>query len=143
MIRGFDNLREELRNEVRELELEIVRLGERLAEKSRLLTRLEVDTGESRPPPLTPLRGNGIRSITALPIDHYEVDGQRFRNAGHVLDYFNAPHYFSKKNPGKKDQATREIIRWARRNPSEARTVTVVFRDGTSSDLYTAVMNAA
>jgi hypothetical protein len=134
-------LRGELQKEIRDLELEKARLEERLAEKQRTLTRLGetqgVNGGGSLAP--RPMPNPGRKTITALGPHHYEIGTLRLRNPGEILDHFNHPHYFSKKNPRKNDGAAREILRWAKQNPAAAHTVRVVFPNGNSRDLWTAV----
>lgn len=133
------SLRETLRKEIRDLELENARIQERLAEKQRLLDRLEDspsvnNTIATLPSPVgVPRR----KTITALGPHHYEVGMLTFKNPGQVLDHFGVPHYFSKQNSGR-DAASREILRWAKQNPNEARTVLVVLANGTKTDLHMA-----
>lgn len=134
-----ERLAQELRVEIRALELERVRIEERLAEKQRTLSRLEgvhsVNAGDPQAP--GPALLHARKSITALGPHHYEVGTFRFENSGQLLDHFNAPHYFSKKNRGK-DAAAREILRWAKQNPLQAQTVEVVLHNGTRLGLYEA-----
>jgi hypothetical protein len=138
-------LESDLENEIRELELQKARHDGQLEEKRRLLMKLrQIDNREAVPVEAYPTRpGNGFdggrKRITDLGKHHYEVGGERYRYPGQVLDHFNAPHYFSRKHPKKGDAASREILRWAKRNPSLASTVSVVLADGTNMDLHTAV----
>ena len=138
-------LENELENEIWELELQRARNDGQLEEKRRLLMRLR-HTGNKEAVPVKayPARlGDGIdgsrRKITDLGKHHYEVAGKRYRYPGQVLDHFNAPHYFSRAHPKKGDAASREILRWTKRNPSLASMVFVVLSDGTRMDLHTAV----
>ncbi len=137
--KGEPLLEVELEKEIRDLEVEIIRLQERLAEKRRILGRVGGDAGGGDVAAFPVRPGAGARSIASLDIDHYEVGDQRFQEPGHVLDHFDVPHYFSSKYPGKGDQAAREILRWARRNPVRAQGIRVVFADAKATDLYTAV----
>ena len=132
-------LREELEQEIRGLELERVRIEERLAEKQRTLARLGASDGVGNLVRHSIGLVHSRKSITALGSHHYEVNGSRFENSGQLLDHFNVPHYFSKKNPGK-DGAQREILRWAKGHPGLARTVSVVLANGIRTDLHMAVL---
>ena len=136
----LSGLEKELEEEIRELELNKARYDAQLEEKRSLLSRLRQGVAEeSAPPapaPIAPVRadtgaGSGRKSISALlGKHHYEIDGRRFKNPGHVLDHFDAPHYFSRQYPQKGDIAVREILRWAKRNPAVAGRVSVVLPDG-------------
>ncbi len=136
----MSGLEKELEEEIRELELNKARYDAQLEEKLSLLSRLRQSVaGEPAPPapaPIAPVRansgaGSGRKSISAiLGKHHYEIDGRRFKNPGHVLDHFDAPHYFSRQYPQKGDIAVREILRWAKRNPAVAGRVSVVLPDG-------------
>ena len=139
MLADVEELQGELEKEISLLEIENIRIQERLNEKRRLLARLGPDRSLVRDvsPPLRPKSGR--RSITALGEHHYEVAGKRFNNPGQLLDQFNVPHYFSARNPGKRDAAAREILRWAKRNPVQARTISVILSNGTQMDLHMAV----
>ena len=132
-------LAQELGVEIRTLELERVRIEERLAEKQRTLSRLEgfsrVNGGDSQAK--EPVLVHARKTITALGPHHYEIGTFRFENSGLLLDHFNAPHYYSKKNRGK-DAAAREILRWAKQNPHQAQTVEVVLHNGIRLGLYEA-----
>ena len=131
-------LRETLQNEINELELERVRVEERLAEKRRTIRRLDGSQGVNGNVRALPHPVPGRKTITTLQPHNYEVGILRFKTPGEVLDHFGIPHYYSKKSPGKKDAAAREILRWAKQDPNQARTVTVVLTNGTSMDLYMA-----
>ena len=136
------SLQETLRKEIRDLELESARIEERLAEKQRMLNRLE----DSQPanttmiPRLRPMRMPARKTIKALGRHHYELGKLTFQYPGQVLDHFGAPHYYSKQNPGK-DAAAREILRWAKQDPIQARSVTVVLANGDKMDLHMATTN--
>ena len=144
-------LEKELEEEIRELELNKARYDAQLEEKRSLLSRLRQSVAvaeEPAPPapaPIAPVRadtgtGGGRKSISAiLGKHHYEIDGRRFKNPGHVLDHFDAPHYFSRQYPQKGDIAVREILRWAKRNPAVAGRVSVVLPDGSRMRLDKAV----
>lgn len=136
------SLRETLQKEVRDLELEAVRIEERLAEKQRMLNRLgEAQTEKiTAAPLLSPIREPARKTITALGRHHYELGNLTFKYPGQVLDHFGVPHYYSKQNSGK-DAASREILRWATQDPNQARTVTVVLANGTKMDLHLATSN--
>jgi len=138
MLANLEELQGELKKEIRLLEIEMIRLEERLNEKRRILAMLRVD-GEPRDVPLLLRPKSARKSITALGEHYYEVAGKRFNNPGQLLDHFNVPHYFSARNPGKGDAAAREILRWTKRNPAQARTVSVVLSNGSRMDLYMAV----
>ena len=135
----IQGLRETLRKEIRDLELETARIEERLAEKQRMLKRLEESQGEDTTmvPPLSPVRMAARKTITALGRHHYEIGKLTFKNPGQVLDHFGVPHYYSNQNPGK-DAASREILRWAKQDSNQARTVMVVLANGTTMDLHMA-----
>ncbi len=145
----LSGLEKELEEEIRELELNKARYDAQLEEKRSLLSRLRQSVAkESAPPapaPIAPVRadtgaGSGRKSISALlGKHHYEIDGRRFKNPGHVLDHFDAPHYFSRQYPQKGDIAVREILRWAKRNPAVAGRVSVVLPDGSRMRLDRAV----
>ena len=145
----LSGLEKELEEEIRELELNKARYDAQLEEKRSLLSRLRQGVAEeSAPPapaPIAPVRadtgaGSGRKSISAiLGKHHYEIDGRRFKNPGHVLDHFDAPHYFSRQYPQKGDIAVREILRWAKRNPAVAGRVSVVLPDGSRMRLDKAV----
>ena len=139
-------IEKELEEEIRELELEKAGYEARLDEKRRLLSRLRHGAAEqpSAPAPEDPVQSSAIVnsgrvSITDLGKHHYETAGQRFKNAGQLLDHFDVPHYFSHKHPKKGDAAAREILRWTRRSPNLAATVAVVLSDGSRMGLDTAV----
>ena len=146
-------LQRELEEEIRQLELEKAGYDARLEEKRRLLSRLRVDEAppqpEAAPEPVveTPAQtapaasgaSSGRVSITDLGKHHYEAYGRPFKNAGHLLDYFDVPHYFSQKHPKKGDAAAREILRWTRRSPDLAARVDVVLADGSRMSLDAAV----
>ena len=147
----LENLQRELEEEIRDLELERAVCDARLEEKRLLLSRLSQDAPVEQPAPpaetpeppalpaaVVPASGGRV-SITGLGKHHYEADGQRFKNAGQLLDHFNVPHQFSHKHPGKGDAAAREILRWARRSPRLAATVAVVLADGSRMGLDAAV----
>jgi hypothetical protein len=108
-----------------ELKRDIAGLKVRIDEKRKLSTRLSQI-------PRVQHRQSGKRiSITALgKIDHYETDEAYLSTPGDVLDHFDQPHYFSNKYPGRKDEAAREIIRWARNNPIAAKKVRIFLADG-------------
>ena len=139
-----ERLAQELRVEIRALELERVRIEERLAEKQRTLSRLEGVPSVIGGDPQAVGRAllHARKTITALGPHHYKVGTFRFENSGQLLDHFNAPHYYSKKNRGN-DAAAREILRWAKRNPSQAQTVEVVLHNGNRLDLYKAANQVA
>ena len=139
MTSTIEELQDELQKEISALDLERIRIEERINEKRRILGRLTIAEGRTRVTSLPMRRVNVRKSITALGHHHYEVGGQRFKNPGQLLDHFNVAHYFSVKNPHKKDAAAREILRWAKRNSSQARTVAVVLSNGTKTDLFAAV----
>ncbi|MDE2860544.1 MAG: hypothetical protein OYI31_08130 [Chloroflexota bacterium] len=152
MTEGALDLQQELEAEVRDFEIRMARLEGQLDEKRSLLARLRQFTHESpapvEPPPVPShstagtaivASGAGRRTISALGRHHYEVSGLRFHNAGQMLDYLDVPHYFSRKYPKQGDAAAREVMRWAKRNPSLASTVTVVLSDGTRMGLDAAV----
>ncbi len=149
----LSGLEKELEEEIRELELNKARYDAQLEEKRSLLSRLRQSVAEeSAPPapaPIAPVRadtgaGSGRKSISAiLGKHHYEIDGRRFKNPGHVLDHFDAPHYFSRQYPQKGDIAVREILRWAKRNPAVAGRVSVVLPDGSRMRLDRAVSAAS
>ena len=136
----LSGLEKELEEEIRELELNKARYDAQLEEKRSLLSRLRQsvakESAPTAPAPIAPVRadtgaGSGRKSISALlGKHHYEIDGRRFKNPGHVLDHFDAPHYFSRQYPQKGDIAVREILRWAKRNPAVAGRVSVVLPDG-------------
>ena len=94
----LSGLEKELEEEIRELELNKARYDAQLEEKRSLLSRLRQSVAkESAPPapaPIAPVRadtgaGSGRKSISALlGKHHYEIDGRRFKNPGHVLDHF-------------------------------------------------------
>lgn len=149
-------LQRELESEVRDLEVTMARLEGRLDEKRSLAARLREATGSSQvsqvsQAPSTPAAeavpipmdsgaaGAARRTISALGKHHYEVNGLRFPNAGQMLDHLDVPHYFSRKHPKQGDAAAREVMRWAKRNPSLAREVTVVLADGRRVGLDAAV----
>ena len=140
-------LEAELTKEIRELEVETVRLDGRLEEKRRILARLKGIAGEidgataAQRFPIISIVGGGRKTVTMMGKHRYEVDGQRFSNPGQLLDHFDVPHYYSRRYPKKGDAAAREIIRWAKRNPSLSRQVTVVLHTGTTTDLYTATLS--
>ena len=97
---------------------------------------------EAQPPPARARDGAaaaGRHTISVLGKHHYEVDGLRFSNAGQMLDHLDVPHYFSRKYPKQGDAAAREVMRWAKRNPSLAGGVTVVLADGARMGLDAAV----
>ena len=135
----MNSLREALRTEIRDLELETARIEERLAEKQRMLTRLEGSQIENSSgiPQLSSVRITGRKTITNLGRHYYELGKLTFKSPGQVLDHFGVAHYFSKRNPGK-DAASREILRWAKQYPDQARTVTVVLANGTKINLHKA-----
>ncbi len=149
----LSELQRELEEEIRDLELQKAVCDARLEEKRLLLSRLRQDDApveQPAPPAETPEphaqpaavaspASGGRVSITGLGKHHYEADGQRFKNAGLLLDHFNVPHQFSHKHPGKGDAAAREILRWARRSPRLAATVAVVLADGSRMGLDAAV----
>ena len=67
------------------------------------------------------------------------MNGLQFPNAGQMLDHLDVPHYFSRQHPKQGDAAAREVMRWAKRNPSLAGEVTVVLADGRRVGLDAAV----
>ena len=107
-----------------------------------MLNRLDESQIENttEAPLLSPARVPARRTITALGRHHYEVGKLTFKNPGQVLDHFGIPHYYSVQNPGK-DAASREILRWAKQDPNQARTVMVVLANGTKTDLHMAMSN--
>ena len=146
----LSELERELEEEIRQLEFEKAVHDARLEEKRRLLSRLRVDDPAPAPPvpveeappqsAVAPtVASSGRVSITDLGKHHYEVAGRPFKNAGHLLDYFDVPHYFSQKHPKKGDAAAREILRWTRRSPQQAATVEVILADGVRMRLDAAV----
>ena len=146
MATDMSELERELEEEIRELELEKAGYDARLEEKRRLLSRLRRGAVEEQPTPAleapaqdTSSAGSGRVSITDLGKHHYETAGQRFKNAGQLLDHFDVPHYFSHKHPKKGDAAAREILRWTRRSRQLAATVAVALSDGSRMGLDTAV----
>ena len=152
MAADLDDLQRELEEEIRQLELEKAGYDARLEEKRRLLSRLRLDAAPPQPapvvePPAQPAQAttvtaapsSGRVSITDLGKHHYEADDRRFKNAGHLLDYFDVPHYFSQKHPKKGDAAAREILRWTRRSPQLASRVDVLLADGSRMSLDAAV----
>jgi hypothetical protein len=138
MMANLEELQDELEKDIRLLEIDMIRLDERLNEKRRILAKLRID-GNPRGVSLPLSPKSARKSITALGQHYYEVAGKRFNNPGQILDHFNAPHYFSARTPGKGDAAAREILRWAKRNPNQARTVSVVLSNGSRVDLHMAV----
>ena len=153
MVEGTFELQRELKAEIRDFEIRMARLEGQLDEKRSLLSRLQQYTHESAAPvelptvSLTPAvngpagvaSGTGRRTISALGKHHYEVNGLRFPNAGQMLDHLDVPHYFSRRYPKQGDAAAREVMRWAKRNPSLACEVTVVLSDGTRMGLDAAI----
>ena len=151
MATDLGQIQRELEEEIRQLELEKAGYDARLEEKRRLLSRLRVDEAPPQPEPVPVVEApaqpapvavaasSGRVSITDLGKHHYEADGKRFKNAGHLLDYFDVPHYFSQKHPKKGDAAAREILRWTRRSPELASKVDVVLADGSRMNLDAAV----
>ena len=150
MAADLGELAAELEQEIQQMELEKAVQDARLEEKRRLLSRLTVDVPSPEPPapieeaPPQPSAGasaaaSGRVSITDLGKHRYEVSGRPFKNAGHLLDYFDVPHYFSQKHPKKGDAAAREILRWTRRSPDLAATVDVILADGSRMSLDKAV----
>ena len=143
-------LQRELETEVRDLEVRMARHEGQLDEKRSLLARLVQATGGSQmlPAPATEAAtvpaengasGGARRTISALGKHHYEVNGLQFPNAGQMLDHLDVPHYFSRHHPKQGDAAAREVMRWAKRNPSLAGEVTVVLADGRRVGLDAAV----
>ena len=156
MTEGTLELQRELEFEVRDLEIRMARFEGQLDEKRSLLARLREATWDSQVSQVTqaPSRpaaeavpvqvdsgatGAARRTISALGKHHYEVDGLKFPNAGQMLDHLDVPHYFSRKHPKQGDAAAREVMRWAKRNPSLAGEVTVVLEDGRRVGLGAAV----
>ena len=156
MTEGALELQRELESEVQDLEVRMARLEGQLDEKRSLLERLrqatealqvsQVTQAPSRPAAeAVPVHVDNVatgaarRTISALGKHHYEVDGLKFPNAGQMLDHLDVPHYFSRKHPKQGDAAAREVMRWAKRNPSHAGEVTVVLEDGRRVGLGTAV----
>ncbi len=156
MTEGALELQRELESEVRDLEVRMARLEGQLEEKRNILDRLrdvfqtsqvsQVSQAHSEPAAeaMPTETDNGVsgaarRTISALGKHQYEVDGLRFPNAGQMLDHLDVPHYFSRKHPKQGDAAAREVMRWAKRNPSLAGEVTVVLADGRRMGLDAAV----
>ena len=125
---------DQLEAEIRDLEMKQARLEAALEEKRGLLVRLKGSREN-----LLKVPTRGPKSITALGPHIYEFSGQQFKNAGLLLDCLRVPHYFSPKNGGKGDTATREILRWAKKNPVQSGNVTVILANGTRMSLYEAV----
>ena len=134
MAADLSQIEMELEEEIRQLELEKASYDARLEEKRRLLSRLRVDAA----PPQPPAAPEALERIEEVR-QYYEADGRRFKNAGHLLDYFDVPHYFSHKHPKKGDAAAREILRWTRRSPELASRVDVLLADGSRMSLDAAV----
>ena len=152
MAADLSQIQRELEEEIRQLELEKAGYDARLEEKRQLLSRLRMEAAPPQPAPVeeppaqtppaatvTAVASSGRVSITDLGKHHYEADSKRFKNAGHLLDYFDVPHYFSQKHPKKGDAAAREILRWTRRSPELASKVSVVLADGSTMSLDAAV----
>jgi hypothetical protein len=141
---NVQSMREELRKDIRKLELEEARIQERRAEKERmleLLTKVE-DIGETEgaiPVLHHPMAVSKRRTIAALGPHYYKIGNTTLKTPGEVLEHFNVPHYYSKKNPGRGDTAHRQILRWANQDPVRARTVLVVLANGSTMDLNSAV----
>ena len=145
MVISIKELEGELEKELAETELQIVRLEAQRDEIQKTLARLNEPVGTK--PVIIPNfklpHGKGTAfarpSITALGKHHYEFGNRQFERPGYLLDHLDAPHYFSHRYPNQGDQAAREILRWAKRNPEVAATILVVLADGTKLDLYAAV----
>jgi len=136
---SVEALIEQIESEIRDLDLQILQLQTRRDEKTNYLKQLRIHKAAQPVPPTSRVAMGGRRSMTALGSPKYRVGKLSFPNPGQVLDHFGEPHYFSKRRPREKDEATREIIRWAERNPSLARTVLVIYSNGAQEDLVTAV----
>ena len=127
--------RDRLRHEIADLRSALLTKEEELTHVERIL---EIRTGRTAPSLTAPTRSHrkGRQSITTK--DHYErfiLNGREFRTTGELLDYLGVPHYTSKIRRGRGDEPNREIVRWARKNPHDARNVIVVQKDGTRISL--------
>ena len=68
--------------------------------------------------------------------EEIHLNGMQFDTVGEFLDYVGEPHYFSKVRGRQKDEAARQVLRWARKNPDKAAKVLVRLKDGLSVSLW-------
>ena len=154
----LENATRKLQARIEELEVE---LQEAKAKKRAIDDLLMSDIGSvAAKNPRRRVRGGGQRGrggMTTAHFEHLEDAGRVFHRLEDFLDSVSEPHYFSPKwahshddpltgtlcqnvdsetkRHGHGDQAQRQIIVWARKNPAAAGQVTLVQASGAQESL--------